>query len=200
LKTGCIILAGGKGRRLGREKAWVDLGGRSLLQHAVSNFEFLNSEIVIVKAAEGKLPPVSAGVTLKVVQDYVSGKGPMAGILAGLEVSKYRFNMLMACDMPFPNTNLVRYMVALASDYDIVAPRAGKYFEPLMAVYSKDTITEIKKLLAQNMLKVNELFGRVHTRFVESSEIDRFDPDRLSFLNINTPADLNKAEWLLGRS
>jgi molybdopterin-guanine dinucleotide biosynthesis protein A len=61
LKTGCVILAGGKGRRLGREKAWVELGGKSLLQHAVSNLEFLNSEIVIVKAPECELPPVSAG-------------------------------------------------------------------------------------------------------------------------------------------
>ena len=67
MKTDCVILAGGKGSRLGREKAWVELERISLLQRAVSNLEFLNSEIVIVKAPEGELPPVSADVNLKVV-------------------------------------------------------------------------------------------------------------------------------------
>ena len=125
MKTGCVILAGGKGRRLGRKKAWVELGGKSLLQHAVSNLEFLNSEIVIVKALEGELPPVSAGVNLKVVQDSVGGKGPLAGILAGLVNSKYRYNLITACDMPLLNKGLVKYMISSVKDYDAVVPRRG---------------------------------------------------------------------------
>jgi len=200
LKTGCVILAGGKGRRLGREKAWVELGGSSLLQRAVSNLEFLNSEIVIVKAPEGELPPVSAGVNLKVVQDSVSGKGPLAGIFTGLVNSKYRYNLIVACDMPLLNRGLVKYMISIAKGYDAVVPRLGKYLEPLQAVYSKDCISEIEKLLAQDRLKVDGLFSGVRTRFVESAEIERFDAAHLSFMNINTPTDLKKAEGLLGRS
>jgi molybdopterin-guanine dinucleotide biosynthesis protein A len=200
MKTGCIILAGGKGRRLGREKAWVDLGGSSLLQRAVSNLEFLNSEIVIVKAPEGKLPPVLAGVNLKVVQDSVGGKGPLAGILTGLVNSKYRYNLVIACDMPLLNRGLVKYIASIAEEYDTVVPRVGPHLEPLQAVYSKDCILEIEKLLAQDRLKADGLFGRVRTHFVESAEIERFDPAHLSFMNINTPADLKKAEGLLGRS
>jgi molybdopterin-guanine dinucleotide biosynthesis protein A len=200
LKTGCIILAGGKGRRLGREKAWVELGGSSLLQRAVSSLESLYSEIIIVKAPEGELPPVSAGVNLKVVQDSVGGKGPLAGILAGLMASKWRYNLTVACDMPLLNKDLVKYMVTLAKDIDAVVPRMGQHFEPLQAVYSRDCILEIERLLAQDKLKVDGLFNRVRTRFVESAEIERFDPAHLSFMNINTPADLKKAEGLLGRS
>jgi molybdopterin-guanine dinucleotide biosynthesis protein A len=120
LKTGCVILAGGKGRRLGREKAWVELGGKSLLQHAVSNLEFLDSEIVIVKAPDGELPLVSAGVNLKVVQDSVGGKGPLGGILSGLVNSKYRYNLIVACDMPLLNKDLVKYMISSVKDYDAV--------------------------------------------------------------------------------
>ena len=200
LKTGCVILAGGKGRRLGREKAWVELGGKSLLQRAVSNLEFLNSEIVIVKAPEGELPTLSTGVNLKIVQDSVDGKGPLAGILSGLLNSKYRHNLIVACDMPLLNKDLVKYMISSIEDYDAVVPRMGKYLEPLQAVYSKDCISEIEKQLKQDRLKVDGLFSEVRTRFVESAEIERFDAAHLSFMNINTLADLKKAEGLLGRS
>ena len=199
MKTGCVILAGGKGRRLGREKAWVELGGKSLLQHAVSNLEFLNSEIVIVKAPEGELPTVSAGVNLKVVQDSVGGKGPLSGILSGLVNSNYSYNLIVACDMPLLNKDLVKYMISSVKDYYAVVPRLGKHLEPLQAVYSKDCISEIEKLLAQDRLKVEGLFSGVRTRFVESAEIERFDAAHLSFININTPTDLKKAEGLLER-
>jgi molybdopterin-guanine dinucleotide biosynthesis protein A len=91
-------------------------------------------------------------------------------------------------------------MVSLTKDTDAVVPRLGQHLEPLQAVYSKDCILEIGKLLAQDKLKVDGLFSRVRTRFVESTEIERFDPAHLSFININTPADLKKAEGLLGRS
>ena len=200
MKTGCILLAGGKGKRLGREKAWVELGGSSLLQLAVSNLEFLNSEIVIVKAPEGELPPVSARVNLKVVQDSIGGKGPLAGICTGLVNSKYKYNLVTACDMPLLNRDLVKYLASIAEDHDAVVPRLGPHLEPLQAVYSKDCILEIEKLLAQDRLSVIDIFGRVRTRFVESAELKRFDPAYLSFMNVNTPADLKKAEGLLGRS
>lgn len=200
MKTGCIILAGGKGRRLGREKAWVELRGISLLQRAVSNLEFLNSEIVIVKAAGQKLPHLSAGVNLKLVQDSVEGKGPLAGILSGLVNSKYGHNLVLACDMPLLNKDLVKYMASVAAGYDAVVPCSGKLLEPLQAIYSKSCILEIEKLLTQDTLKIDILFSKVNTRLVESTEIERFDAAHLSFMNINTPADLKKAEELLERS
>jgi len=199
LKTGCIILAGGKGRRLGREKAWVELRGISLLQRAASNLEFLNSEIVIVKAPGQKLPHLSAGVNLKVVQDSVEGKGPLAGILSGLVNSRYPHNLVLACDMPLVNKDLMKYMVSVTQGYDAVVPRLGPHLEPLQAIYSKNCISEIEKLLAQDTLKIDILFSKVNTRYVESKEIERFDAAHLSFMNINTPSDLKKAEGLLER-
>jgi molybdopterin-guanine dinucleotide biosynthesis protein A len=194
LKTGCIILAGGKGRRFGRDKTWVELKGKSLLQHAVSNVEFLGSEIIIVKAPEAEIPPVSAGVNIKVVQDSVGGKGPLVGMLAGLENSQYHFNLVVACDMPLINQGLINYMAEMATGYDIVVPRKGQYFESLRAIYSRDCIPEIKQVLSRNILKVDELFKKMRTRFITAEEIERFDPDYLSFLNINTPDDFKKAE------
>jgi molybdopterin-guanine dinucleotide biosynthesis protein A len=200
LKTGCIILAGGKGKRLGREKAWVEVRGKSLLQRAVSNLEFLNSEIIVVTTPESELPPVLDGVKLKVVHDSVSGKGPLAGIYTGLVNSKYQYNIVIACDMPLVNSDLIKHMVSIAKGFDAVVPRLGPHTEPLQAVYSKDCILEIEKMLARDSLKVNLLLGKVNTRFVDAVEIGHYDPAHLSFMNINTPADLKNAEELLGES
>ncbi len=199
MKVGGIILAGGKGNRLGREKAWVDIEGISLLQHAVSNLEFLQSEIIVVRAPESILPPVSASVNINVVQDIVNGKGPLAGILAGLSNSKYEHNLVAACDMPLLNQSLLEYLISITDGQDAVIPRVDRYLEPLQAVYSKRCIPWIEKLLEQDNLKVDSLFSQIHTRFVESDEIERFDPRYLSFININTPYDLQKARELIKR-
>jgi molybdopterin-guanine dinucleotide biosynthesis protein A len=197
LKTGGIILAGGKSSRLGREKARVEIGGISLLQRAVSNLEFLQSEIIVVTAPESELPPVSAGVDLKVVQDVVSGSGPLAGIFTGLLNSSCRYNLVVACDMPLLNRPFLEYLLSVTDKQDAVVPKIGRYLEPLHAVYAKECLSEIEKLLAQDVLKIDSLFSRIHTRFVEPDEIGRFDPEHLSFFNINTPSDLQKAEELI---
>jgi molybdenum cofactor guanylyltransferase len=199
-KIGCIILAGGKGSRLGREKAWVELEGKSLLQRAVSNVEFLNSEIIIVKAPNRELPPVSAEINIRVVHDSFAGKGPLAGIFTGLTSSKFQYNFILACDMPLLNKELVTYMVSVAKSYDAVVPRPGDHLEPLQAIYSKGCICEIVKLLALDERSVLDVSKRVHTRFLELSEIERFDPSHTSFMNINTPADFAKITRYLKRS
>ena len=191
-KIGCIILAGGKGSRLGREKAWVELEGKSLLQIAVSNVEFLDSEIIIVKAPNRELPPISSEINIRIVHDSFAGKGPLAGIFTGLTSSRFQYNFVLACDMPLLNKELVTYMSSVAKPYDAVVPRPGDHLEPLQAIYSKGCIPEIEKLLSLDEKSVLEVFKRVHTRFVELSEIKRFDLSDTSFVNINTLADLTK--------
>lgn len=197
LKTGGIILAGGKGTRLGMPKVWTELGGCTLLQRAVSNLEFLGSGIVIVKAPGAALPPVKSGVGLTFTEDAVSGKGPLAGILAGLKCSDYAQNLVVACDMPLLNRGLLEYIISSSAGFQAAIPRIGDKLEPLQAVYSQDCTGVIEKLLAGDRLKVDYLFPQVRTHFIEAAEIERLDPRHLSFFNINTPADLENASKLL---
>jgi molybdenum cofactor guanylyltransferase len=199
VKAGGIILAGGKGRRFGGDKAAVLLLGESLLQRAVSNLEFLKAEIVVVLAPGQSLPVLTAGVKLKAIHDAVADMGPLAGISAGLANSQYQYNVVIACDMPLVNVELLQHMISIADGFDAVVPRLGRHIESLQAVYSKDCAPEIDKLLARGILKASNLTEHVKTRFIDSAEIDRYDPQHLSFMNINTPTDLEKARDLLGR-
>ncbi|MCL0094873.1 molybdenum cofactor guanylyltransferase, partial [Dehalococcoidales bacterium] len=133
---------------------------------------------------------------LRTVTDTYPDKGPLGGIYTGLAISDSLYNLVVACDMPFLNQALLRYMLQLSVDVDLVVPRLGDMVEPLHAVYSKTCLAPIKYLLKQSNLRVTDLFTLVRVRYVETEEINRFDPKHLSFFNINTQADLEIAREL----
>ncbi len=151
------------------------------------------SEIVIVTAAGRTLPPVKASVGLRVVNDITAGKGPLVGVYTGLLSSAFQYNLVTACDMPFVNRDLVDYMINQVQDNDVVIPCIGKWQEPLHAIYSRKCLDTIENLLAQGARKVNSLLHLSKVRFIEKVEIERFDPEHLSFFNINSMTDLKRA-------
>ena len=196
METSCIVLAGGKSSRLGLDKVLETVGNRSLLQLIISGVAPLSSEIIVVANREQTIPQSTEDQKLRVVTDICPGKGPLGGIYTGLATSTSFYNLVVASDMPFLNQALLRYMIQLSVDFDLVVPRAGKLVEPLHAVYTKKCLTTIERMIKQDKLSVNQLFLLVRTRYVEAEEIERFDPKHLSFFNINTKADLEKAREL----
>ena len=193
----CIALAGGKGWRLGRDKALEDVGNASLLERTLFNLSLFNSDIIIVTATKQSLPQFISYPKLRIVADTYPGKGPLGGIYTGLVASDSLYNLVVACDMPFLNQALLGYMIQLCGGFDLVVPRLGNMVEPLHAVYSRRCLAPIENLLRQGNLKITELFTLVRVRYVEAEEINRFDPKHLSFFNINTEADLETARELL---
>ena len=194
----CIVLAGGKGLRLGRDKALETINDRFLLQRVVSRLNFFNSHIIIVAATKQPFLQLIGYPKLKIITDTYSGKGPLGGIYTGLAASNSLYNLVVACDMPFLNRALLDYMIQISASFDLVVPRLGNMTEPLHAVYSKDCLVLIKCLLKQGNLKIHELFTLVRVRYVEAMEINRFDPKHLSFFNVNTEADLETAREVAG--
>ena len=189
----CIILAGGKGLRLGRNKTSQIVGGRSLLERVVSGVSFLKSEIIIVTAVGRPLTQSVSYSKLRIVDDIYPCKSSLGGIHAGLSVSNSLYNLIVACDMPFLNEALLRYMIQVSADYDLVIPRLGRFVEPLHAVYSRNCLAPIEHMIKQNNLRIMQLPDLVRVRYVDAEDINRFDPTHLSFFNINTEADLKRA-------
>jgi len=193
LDISCIVLAGGKSLRLGRDKVLETVGNRNLLQRVVNNISSFDSNIIIVTAIKQSVPQFISYPRLRIVTDIYPGKGPLGGIYTGLAASDSLYNLVVACDMPFLNQALLRYMIQLSANFDLVVPRLGNTVEPLHAIYSKDCLTPIEYLLKQGELEIIQLLTLVKVRYVEADEINRFDPDHLSFFNINTEADLEMA-------
>ncbi len=200
MSVSSIVLAGGKGLRIGRSKALVELDGENLLQRVVSRLSFLNSDIIIVITEGEKLFQVVSDQKLKIVTDIYRGKGPLVGIYSGLINSDSAYNVVVACDLPFLNKNLIDYMLEVSAGFDIAIPRLGDMVEPLHAVYSKNCLGAIEKLLVDDNLKIDNLLNMVKVRYVEAEEIDNLDPQHLSFFNVNTKADLNIASELAERA
>jgi len=196
LDISCIILAGGKGSRLGRDKVLEKFGNESLLEQVISCVDSLSKEIIIVTAEERTFPQLASRPKLKIVSDIFRGKGSLGGIYTGLVASDSLYNLVVASDMPFLNQPLLRYMIEVSDGFDFVLPRVDNLFEPLHAIYSKNCVAPTEFILKQGRKVIIELFDFVKVRYVEAEEIERFDPKHLSFFNINTKEDLELAKKL----
>lgn len=190
-----VVLAGGKSQRLGVDKTLLRLDGHWLLQRIVEQLCTLSDNVLVVTNEPQKL----ASLGVPAVPDQQVGIGPLAGILAGLLAMRYPMGLFVACDMPFLSRRLVRYMIRLAADVDVVIPRNGDETEPLHALYGKTCLDAISASLEQGRRRVIYFFDRVRVRYVGPDEMSAFDPLGLSLFNINQPEDLPRARQLLSQ-
>jgi len=192
MEVTAIILAGGKSLRLGRSKALEVIGGKSLIERVVERLEAVTDKLLIVTSQEQA--DLLASPVAEVLTDVYPGRGPLGGIYTGLLSSRSSQNIVVACDMPFLNTNLLRHMVELAQDFDAVVPRmADGKIETLHAIYSKSCLADMKRHLNNNQLGIVSFLNEVRVRYIEEAECRGFDPELLTFFNINHQSDLEKA-------
>jgi molybdenum cofactor guanylyltransferase len=189
--NGAIILAGGDSKRLGRPKALLDFCGKSLIEIMVERLYGIFDQVTLVTDR----PELYEGLPVLVTNDLINDKvkSPLRGIHAGLSVSPLPYQFVVACDMPFLNIELVSYMARFASDYDAVVPRVDSYFQPLHAFYSRTCIKIISRQLERGLYKVIDFYENINIKFIDSAEIKRFDPEEISFTNINTWPDYEQA-------
>jgi molybdopterin-guanine dinucleotide biosynthesis protein A len=190
--TSAVVLAGGRSSRLGQDKAFLRINGQFLIERILQTLAQLSDEVIVVANDMEKYEQFEAVV----VGDVFPGKGALGGIYSGLRAATRSHSLVVACDMPFLNLSLLRYMLGLASPYDVVIPRIGKMIEALHAIYSRDCLPSIERQLETGDLQISSFFPHVRVRYVDREEIDAFDPEDLSFFNINNHADLDKARRL----
>lgn len=192
---GAIILAGGDSSRLGCPKPFLKLDGLSLIEIMVRRLSLLFEEITVVSDRQDLFVDLPVKLTGDLMTGYA--KGPLRGIHAGLSASGLPYQFVVACDMPFINLNLVRYMATFAPQYDVVVPRVGSYFQPLHAFYRRSCINPIQRQIEQGKCKVTVFYDKIKVKHIGYSEITRFDPGQLSFFNVNTWTDYQAARRLL---
>lgn len=193
-----VILAGGDSLRLGTDKALLELDGKTLLSRVVQKLAPLSDELIVVTNSPEDYEHLALGV--RFVPDERPGEGALMGIYSGLKAARHQSALAVACDMPFLNVLLLRHMLDRIAGHDAVVPRLeGGLLEPLHAVYSKRCLPLMTSLLEQGLRRIAAFLGQVDVFYVEQAIIDRLDPLGLSFVNINTAADWQRAQRLLGR-
>jgi len=191
-----VVLAGGEGQRMGANKALLEIDGQPLLNWVLARLQRLSDDVIVVarETAIWGHPPA------RLVSDAYPGQGPLVGLHAGLHAARHPAALAVACDMPFLDLRLLRYMIVVGKAHDAVVPRLSGLTEPLHAIYRVEPcLRAIETVLDAGSRKMTSFLGCVEVRYVEEHEIDLFDPDHLSFFNVNTPEDLQRGEALAYR-
>jgi molybdenum cofactor guanylyltransferase len=181
-----IILAGGKNRRIGTNKAFLTVKGTRLIDRTVGIFKGIFEEVIIV--TNDPLAYLDQNVTI--VTDILPDKGALGGLYTGLFFASHGRAFVCACDMPFIDAKFIEHLIRQGASYDIVSPDAGDGLQPMHAVYDKKCLPAIKRLLDQGKLKITDVYKSVKTLVIRGDLIDAYDPDKKMFLNVNTPDDL----------
>ena len=195
MKLSVAIIAGGKSVRMGRDKAFVKLAGKPLIQHVIERSRDLGQTETILIANQ---PERYRHLGLPVFSDVCPNKGSLGGIYTALTYAQSPHTLVIACDMPFIKPELLRFMIAqISDDIDIVAPRVGGYPQGLHAIYSQSCRQPIRKQLEANRLKVIRFYDRMRVRYLDEADYEPYDVDGRSFVNLNTPEELRQARKLL---
>jgi molybdopterin-guanine dinucleotide biosynthesis protein A len=190
-----VILAGGQSSRFGADKALLPLGGQPLLARTVAALAALTADLIVVTndpAAHGAL-----GLPARLVPDVEPGRGPLMGIYSGLQAARHDYAFVVACDMPLLSLPLMRHMATLVAGYDVVIPYLDGLFEPLHAIYARSCLPAMAHVLDRGGRQIIAFFPDVRVRRVGQETVDRFDPQGLSFVNVNTEADWDRVQRLL---
>lgn len=183
------LLAGGNSSRMGRNKALMPLAGQRLVDRVLAVLRGIFDDLLMVTNS----PDLYADLGIRMVPDLVAGKGALGGIHSAIHHATTPHCLVVACDMPFLNAGVLRYLVEQRAEYDVVVPSVHGRPQPLHAVYGKTCLQPIAQRLETARLHVVSFFPDVRVREVTAAELAGFDPEGLSFRNLNTPEEFADA-------
>jgi molybdopterin-guanine dinucleotide biosynthesis protein A len=186
MSVSAAVMAGGRSRRMGRDKAWLDVGdGRPIVQRVLDVLSEVADEVIIVANDERfrTLGP-------RVVPDRFPDGGALGGIATGIGAATHDRVIVAACDMPFLRSEVFRLLIGRADGVDVVVPRVAGEYETLHALYTKACLAPIERALAAGRMRVISFFDEVRVRAIDEPELRGADPELRSFTNVNTPQEL----------
>ncbi len=190
-----VILAGGMNTRFsGQDKAFLSVGGKRIIDRLYSIFNALFKDIILVTNDPYKYLEWD----INIVTDLYPVRSSLTGIHAGLFYTSNPFAFFAACDIPFLKKELVEILINnIEQGIDVIVPETKAGFEPLCAVYSKECLKQVEQQVIQNKLAIRHLFKKRRVKKIPEKVLREKDPDLISFFNINTPQDREKAEKML---
>jgi len=183
-----IVLSGGKSSRLGKEKGLAEYGGKPLVAYSIAALKPLCGEVLL--SANYELDAYKQ-FGLEIVQDEIKNIGPMGGLLACLKQSQTRYNMVLSCDIPFVETDLLRYLVSQIENYQIVVPVHGEgLIEPLCGFYNTNVISQLEDSIHSGNYKLMVFLEKIKLKKVLIDHKLPFFNEQL-FFNINNTNQLS---------
>ena len=186
-QTDCcaVILSGGLNSRMGgKNKGFLEVGGRSILNRLLESLQPAFEEILLVI----REPRLYAEYPVEIVTDLYEDRSSLTGIHAAMVSARAAFGFVVPCDTPFLQPGIIRMLIhALEPELDVVVPLINDHYEPLCAIYSKRCVPVIETQLRRKDYTIYNFFDRVRVKTLSTDEIKAVDPQLLSFFNVNTP-------------
>ena len=180
-----VILTGGGSRRMGRDKAMLPIGGKTMLQHLIDKYSSSLGDVAVSVNTKGRFPFEGA---VELVDRYPD-MGPLNGIVSAFEESDEDMIFMTGTDLPFGDPKLVKRLCELMGSADACIMRRGKKgFEPLFAIYRRSCGERAAACLAEGKKSIRDLLEAIDVRYVETEEIAEFDLQHI-LMNINTEED-----------
>ena len=191
-----VIQAGGQSTRMGQDKGLLQFGNYKMVEYILHQVSGMGEKNFIVSNQPDKYLEYG----LPVYSDIYPNIGALGGFHTIFSFLEREYAVVLACDMPFINLDLLIHLLSLSRDYDIVVPRLNhnKFVKPFRGVYSKRCLPAVEKAFGEGHRRVISFFDDVSVRYVEKDEIHIYDPDERSFINVNTPEDLQQAIRMAG--
>jgi molybdopterin-guanine dinucleotide biosynthesis protein A len=185
-----FILAGGRSSRMGRDKAFIELAGRTLLERVIDLAGSVTPNVRVVGPQEKFL------TVARTIEDVFPGYGPLGGIHAALTYTETALNLILAVDLPFIERDFLVYLTSQATQTGalVTVARAAGRSQPLCAVYRREFVLTAEQALKKKTNKIDALFAQVETRVITESEMERMGFSSAMFQNLNTPEELQKAD------
>ena len=177
-----VILVGGKSRRMGRDKAFLKVGGIPIFERVLAVFSENFERVVLVGDRKERF----AGYGLPILPDIYPGSS-LGGLYTGLHNAATEYVFVSSCDLPFPSAEVLRLLCSLRDGFDAVVPRTKYGYEPLFALYAKSCLGPIKTSLDSGDCCAYAYYPQIRVRYVHYEELAHLDRDGRAFLNVNTP-------------
>jgi molybdopterin-guanine dinucleotide biosynthesis protein A len=187
------VQAGGESRRMGQDKALMPFLGRPLVQRVVERLAPIADEVILTT----NRPEDYRFLDLPLFPDLKPGRGALGGLYTALKSARCETVAVVACDMPFASRELIEAASRLLveEEADVVIPDSGGGLEPMHALYRRETcIPAIEAAIQADQWKLVSWFPQVKVRVLQPDEIELYDPEGLSFWNLNTPEEFAEAE------
>jgi molybdopterin-guanine dinucleotide biosynthesis protein A len=181
-----VILSGGKSVRMGQNKAFIKIEGIPIINRIYILFKELFEEVMIVTDQKELFTNFDSNI----FPDLLPNMGALGGLYTGIFYSTYHYSFCVACDMPFIKKPLVQYLIENIRNEDVIVPRTTDGLQPLHAVYSKNCLGPIKRVIDQGKYKIIDFYDLVKVKILEQKDFASLDPLRESFINVNTPKEL----------
>jgi len=182
MQASLLVLAGGGSRRMGRPKAWLEVGDTFLLRYVVDRLAPAFSEIMVSFAEPEQL---EEPLPYRIVFDRKRSAGPLAGLEAGLMAAHNEVIFAVACDMPYVTQDIAQMAIAAARRSDAAIPRIDGRPEPVCGAYRRAALQAITEALNAGRLKTADAIAELDVTWLEG-----VDPDL--FRSLNTPEDLER--------